>query len=48
MGQTPQTDLVVIGTDLDENKVRATLEGLIDEEPDDVSAATLMDILKYK
>ena len=47
-GQSPQSDLVVIGTDLDERKIKNDLEKLIDESPDDISAATLMDILKYK
>lgn len=43
-----QTQLIVIGTNLDETKIKASLEDLIDTEPDDISANTLMDIFEYK
>ena len=48
MDQQPTTSLVVIGLDLDEKKIRRQLEALIDDQPDDVSAETLMDIFQYK
>ena len=46
--QKPQTQLVVIGTDLDEKKILAELDALIDTQPDNVSKDTLMDIFMYK
>ena len=46
--QNPQTDLIVIGTNLDEKKIEKDLNNLIDKKPDNISAETLMDIFKYK
>ena len=48
LDEEPQTRLVIIGLDLDETKIQKTLESLIDSEPNNISAQTLMDILKYK
>lgn len=46
--ETIETNLVVIGTDLNESAVRKELEDLIDASPDNLNADTLMDIFKYK
>jgi cobalamin biosynthesis protein CobW len=46
--ETPQTTLVVIGKNLNEAEVRRSLEDLIDKEPEEITADTLMDIYKYK
>ena len=46
--QEPRTELVVIGIDFDPKKMEEQLQALIDDQPDDISAATIMDIFKYK
>ena len=46
--ETPGTKLVVIGLELDQNQITAELNDLIDPEPDNVSAETLMDIFQYR
>lgn len=43
-----QTSLVVIGIDLSGIDVEQTLNDLVDKEPDNITADTLMDIFKYK
>lgn len=48
LGQTPTTQLVVIGLGLDKDRLQAQLEGLIDDQPDNISKDTLMDIFMYK
>lgn len=48
LGQPPRTDLVFIGTDIDEPKFRKQLEELVDAEPDNLTNETIMDVLKYK
>ncbi|MCY4089115.1 MAG: GTP-binding protein [Candidatus Saccharibacteria bacterium] len=46
--ENPKTNLVVIGVDLDQNQIKKELNKLIDQEPENLSAETLMDIFKYK
>lgn len=46
--EAKQTNLVVIGTQLNKEKVEVKLNNLIDENPENVSAKTLMDIFEYK
>ena len=46
--EKPATKLVVIGTDFKPTEMAKELQKLVDEQPDDISAATLMDIFKYK
>lgn len=48
LGQQPKTELVLIGTDLDEDALRHELESCIDQTPDDISNNTIIDILSYK
>jgi G3E family GTPase len=48
VGKTPKTDLVFIGTDLDEADLRRKLEGLIDAAPNVLDNKTIMDVLQYK
>lgn len=47
-GQTPKTDLVFIGQNIDESKLRADLEKLIDPHPEDIRDGSLMDIFRYR
>ncbi|MCA9348680.1 GTP-binding protein [Candidatus Saccharibacteria bacterium] len=46
--ETPLTQLVVIGKNLSQSAIKKELDELIDSEPDNISADTLMDIFKYK
>ncbi len=46
--EAPQTNLVVIGRDLDEKAVTEQLESLVDTKPDNVNQDTLMDVFKYR
>ena len=46
--QSPRTELVVIGLDFDPEKMNKELEKLIDKQPDDITAETIIDIFKYK
>ncbi len=46
--QEPRTELIVIGINFDQKKMEKQLQTLIDDQPDDISAATIMDIFKYK
>ena len=48
LGQPPRTDLVFIGTGIDESAFRKDLDSLIDATPDDLSNNTIMDVLSYK
>ena len=48
LNQTPQTNLVIIGTNLDKQKIEIELHDLIDDQPENVSAETLIDIFEYK
>ena len=47
-GEQPMTSLVIIGLDLEKTKIETELKDLIDDNPDNISADTLMDIFKYK
>ena len=46
--ETPKTQLVVIGLDFDPDSIKKQLEGLIDPDPDSITADTLMDIFQYR
>lgn len=48
LGQPPRTDLVFIGTDIEEEAFRKGLDALIDINPDDLSNDSIMDVLSYK
>jgi cobalamin biosynthesis protein CobW len=48
LGQSPRTDLVLIGTSIEEEALRKDLEALIDKNPDDLSNDSIMDVLSYK
>lgn len=46
-GQPTKTDLVFIGSDFDEKKLKTDLENLIDDKPDDI-AGNLLDLSSYR
>lgn len=46
-GQVPQTDIVVIGTNLNEKKIKDELLALVDKNPDDISG-NLLDLNLYR
>ena len=46
--ETPGSQLVVIGTDLDQTELKKQFNQLIDKQPDDVRHETLIDIFKYR
>ena len=46
--ETPQTQMVVIGLDFDQDKAKKQLEDLVDPDPDTITADTLMDIFQYR
>ena len=46
--ETPKTQLVVIGLDFDPDSIKKQLEGIIDPDPDSITADTLMDIFQYR
>lgn len=46
-GQPTNTDLVFIGSDFDETKLKADLDNLIDENPDDI-AGNLLDLSSFR
>ena len=48
LGKPPRTDLVFIGTGINEEAFRKELDLLIDASPDDLSNNTIMDVLRYK
>lgn len=48
LGKPPKTDLVLIGTNMDEQTMLSKLNMLIDKAPDDISGDTIIDILQYK
>lgn len=48
MDQTPKTELVIIGRNFKKEDLKVELHQLVDDDSENVSAETLMDILKYK
>jgi G3E family GTPase len=48
LGMPPRTDVVFIGTGMDETSLHKNLLSLIDETPDILSNDTIMDVLSYK
>lgn len=46
-GQPAKTDLVFIGSDFDETKLKTDLDNLIDEKPEDI-AGNLLDLSSYR
>ena len=46
--QKPSTNLIVIGQKLNQSQIKQELNNLIDQNPDNISAKTLMDIFQYK
>ena len=46
--EDPKTSLVVIGLGFDQAAVDGQLKELVDQDPDNVNAETLMDIFRYK
>ena len=46
--EKPQTQLVVIGLEFDPDQIKKQLEGLVDPDPDTITADTLMDIFQYR
>lgn len=48
LNETPSTNLVFIGTDFDSAKLRSSLEALEDDNPDNLTNETIMDVLKYR
>jgi G3E family GTPase len=48
VGQPPRTDLVFIGTNIDEKVLNNQLNNLIDQDPDTLNNETIMDVLAYK
>lgn len=48
LGNRPKTDLVFIGTEINEIELTKDLDALIDKTPDDLSNDTIMDVLAYK
>ena len=46
--QEPTSELVIIGRNFSEKKILKEMEKLIDTQPDNVSAETLMDIFDYR
>lgn len=46
--ESPKTTIVIIGKDLEGNLVSQLINQLVDKNPDNINAETLMDIYKYK
>lgn len=46
--ETPQTDIVAIGTDIQTDILKKQLEACIDPEPDEISADDMVDIMRLK
>jgi len=48
LGNRPKTDLVFIGTEINDTELTNAIDALVDKTPDDLSNDTIMDVLAYK